>query len=84
MTNENATFMSVQRDRLQKAFALAHKASEDPDIGKIERKYFSAIATLIWLACGETKNPDPERLKRFMEFLEPGVQHDLETILRKC
>jgi hypothetical protein len=84
MSEENVTFMSVQRDRLQKAFALAHRASEDYNIGATERKYFSAIATLIWLACGESKAPDPERLRRFLEFIEPEAQHDLEAILRKC
>lgn len=82
--SDGVTFMSVQRDRIQKAFALAHRASEDEKVHATERKYFSAIATLIWLACGETKTPDPERLRRFMEFIEPGAQHDLETILRRC
>ena len=48
-----AGYISVDRDELQKAFALAHKLSENPDIGSRERKYFRAIAHLIWKSCGE-------------------------------
>lgn len=47
------TYMSVERPTIQKAFALAHKLSRNPDIGDKERAYFRAIAHLIWKSCGE-------------------------------
>jgi hypothetical protein len=44
--------MTANSRQLQQAFALAHKLSEDETIGDRERKYFRAIAYLIWKAAG--------------------------------
>lgn len=72
------TFMSVERERIQKAFALAHKAAEDFDTPNKERKYFRAIAHLIWLACGEIAKPTPEKLRYFMDLIETSLDRELE------
>lgn len=48
-------FKSADVTRLQAAFGLAHRASEDLTIPKDQRKTFRAIAHLIWDACGEEK-----------------------------
>ena len=50
-------YTSVSRHELQKAFALAHKLSEDLGIPATERKQFRKIAQLIWKAHGEGGNP---------------------------
>jgi hypothetical protein len=51
------TFTSVNREKLQKAFALAHKASENCDTPKSERLKFQLIARLLWEAHGEQGAP---------------------------
>lgn len=73
------TYMSVERTRLQKAFALAHKSAESDTIHDKERKYFRAIAYLLWLACGEEGNPVPgnPRLDRFIETIGPAAEEEL-------
>jgi hypothetical protein len=43
---------------LQKAFALATKCAEAPDIPLRERNYFRAIASLIWQSYGQ---PEPSK-----------------------
>lgn len=53
-------YTSVSRRDLQKAFALAHKSSEDLSISDSQRKRFRAIAILIWRAHGETGGMPPE------------------------
>lgn len=78
MTHSN-TYMSVERSRLQKAFALAHKAAEHYDVHDKERKYFRAIAWLIWLACGEEGTPieGNPKFDRFMETIGPLAEEEL-------
>ncbi len=48
------TFSSVDKDELRLAFAIAHKASENADLGQVERALFRRIAQHIWTAHGET------------------------------
>lgn len=48
-------FKSVEVVRLQAAFGLAQRASENLTIPAAQRKTFRAIAQLIWDACGENK-----------------------------
>jgi len=52
-------FKSAEITRLQAAFGLAHKASEDLTVPATQRKTFRAIAHLIWDACGEDKKIKP-------------------------
>lgn len=47
------TFTSVSRVELQKAFAIAHRLSENPEVPAAQRAQFRAIANLIWKAHGE-------------------------------
>ena len=51
--------MSADRGRILKAFTLAHRCGENPEIGDKERKYFRAIAHEIWCAVGEPGTPPP-------------------------
>ncbi len=48
-----ATYTSVDRDKIRRALALAHSASEDSSIPQIVRKRFFTIAHTIWKALGE-------------------------------
>jgi hypothetical protein len=48
-------FTSVYRDDLQKAFVVAHRASENPEHPPAARATFRKIARLIWTAHGELK-----------------------------
>lgn len=43
----------VQLSELQKAFAVATKAAENPNTPARERGYFRAVAFLIWRSCRE-------------------------------
>lgn len=53
------TFTAVNKTQLQQAFAIAHRASEDPNIPNVHRSRYREIATLIWKAHGERgKAPD--------------------------
>lgn len=53
------TFTSVSRSHLQKAFALAHRLSENPNVPNAQRAQFRAVAYLIWKAHGEEGGPPP-------------------------
>jgi len=44
-----------QLSDLEKAFALAHKLSENPDLTNEERARHRAVAHLIWKSCGSAK-----------------------------
>ena len=58
-----ASYMSLERNGVMKAFALAHRLADNPNVGDKERKYFRAIAHLIWQAAGEdvpVKITDPD------------------------
>jgi hypothetical protein len=57
------TYMSVEREAIQKAFSLASLCANRFDAPDVERKYFRAIAHLIWKACGakESGISDPAR-----------------------
>jgi hypothetical protein len=57
----DTTYRSVEVSKIQKAFALAHRCANSPDVGDKERKYFRAIALEIWKSCGE-ENPLPRTL----------------------
>jgi hypothetical protein len=50
-------FTSVNKTKLQIAFAMAHRLSEDLTVATKERKRYRAIATLIWEAHGEPGVP---------------------------
>jgi hypothetical protein len=55
-----ATFTAVDKDKLRKAFALAHQASEDSaHFSQSSRDKFRAIARLIWQAHGEKGQTPP-------------------------
>jgi hypothetical protein len=41
---------------LQKAYGVAVKAAEDPDISRDERRRYHAIADHIWKSCGDTRD----------------------------
>lgn len=73
------TYMSVQRERLQKAFAFAHKAAERDDVHDKERKYFRALAYMIWLACGEEGTPiqGNPKFDRFLETIGPSIDEEM-------
>jgi hypothetical protein len=48
--------MTVNQANIDKAFALAHRASEDGPLSRqAARNIFRAIAHQIWLACGEER-----------------------------
>ncbi|MES2137015.1 MAG: hypothetical protein V4502_08155 [Pseudomonadota bacterium] len=51
------TFTSVNKDQLRRAFAIAHRAGEDPQYPQATRVKFKAIATLLWKAHGEEGDP---------------------------
>lgn len=63
------TFMSVERPTIQKAFALAHRLACNADIPDRERKYFRAIAHLIWKSCGESGPADSARQSSVIQAL---------------
>jgi hypothetical protein len=56
---EPTTYKPVNLHELQKAFALAHRASILPAIPLKQRKIFRAIGAQIWKSCGED-NPYPK------------------------
>ena len=47
--------MNVNRENIDRAFALAHRASEDGRFSLPARNIYRAIARQIWLACGESR-----------------------------
>jgi hypothetical protein len=49
---------NVHLANLDKAFALAHRASEDGRYSNKARAIFRAIAHQIWLSCGESRPTD--------------------------
>ncbi len=53
--------------KLEPAFALAHRLSEDATVGDRERKYFRAIAHIIWKAFAEDDEPEPECTCRYID-----------------
>jgi hypothetical protein len=80
-------FKSAEVTRLQAAFGLAHKASEDLTIPAPHRKTFRAIAHLIWDACGEDKKIKPKdgasllerpEVASIAQRAETPVQHETE------
>lgn len=67
------TFTSVSRSHLQKAFALAHRLSENPNVPCAQRGQFRAVAYLIWKAHGEQGGPPPGAGERIAaEFARAG------------
>src|SRR5579864_9284373 len=60
-------YTSVSRSHLQKAFALAHRFSENPDVPSVQRAQFRAVAYLIWRAHGEPGGPPPGAGERIAE-----------------
>ena len=50
-------FTSVKRHKLQRAFAIAHRAGEDANIPQDCRDKFRLVAKLIWDAHGEPGQP---------------------------
>ena len=70
-------FTSISRLKLQAAFGLAHRASEDLAIPTPIRKKFLAIATLIWEGHGEPGLP-PKKAGEML--LDRGV---MEACLRE-
>jgi hypothetical protein len=52
---------AVSLSTLEEAFALAHKASENPEIPATDQALFRAIAHLIWKACGSQKGGQWQR-----------------------
>lgn len=60
-------YTSVSRSHLQKAFALAHRLSENPDTPNVQRAQFRAVAYLIWKAHGEPGGPPEGAGKRIAE-----------------
>jgi hypothetical protein len=63
-------FKSVKRSDLQRAFALAHRGSQDNSGSVLTRKRFRAIAKLIWDSCGEENAYDQAVMPR--EIIEQG------------
>jgi hypothetical protein len=57
------TYTSVQRDKFQKAFAIAHHASESYDLlnPAEARAKFKEIARLLWDAHGEIPKGNPPK-----------------------
>jgi hypothetical protein len=47
--------MEVKRENIDKAFSLAHRASEDARYSPAARAVFRAIAHQVWLACGKSR-----------------------------
>lgn len=46
-------FKSVDRDKLAKAFAVAHRSQSDTRLDSAARARMRVIAKLLWDACGE-------------------------------
>jgi len=47
--------MNVNQKNIDKAFELAHRASQDDAFNQNARNLFRAIAREIWLACGVSR-----------------------------
>ena len=77
------TFTSVDKELLPKAFALAHRASENPEIESNARAKFRAIAFLIWEAHGEAGAPPSEAGKRILEVLSAAADSTPEGAVLK-
>jgi hypothetical protein len=50
-----SSFISVQRDEIQRAFVLAHGLANCEEVGPDIRRRGREIAEAIWNACGEPK-----------------------------
>lgn len=61
MTLTSPTYMSVEREQLQVAFALAHKLACNETLTLEIRRQAKDCATAIWKSCGEQK-PMPRTL----------------------
>ncbi len=59
-------FKSLKVTDVQEAFAIAHKAGNDPNCPAFYRAKFKRIANKIWEACGEEKEM-PTQLPTEME-----------------
>lgn len=59
-------FTAVNREQLQQAFALAHRASEDAKLPQATRAKFRQISTLLWKAHGENGKQPPEGCGRIL------------------
>jgi len=68
-----STFTSVNKTKLQIAFAMAHRLSEDLTIAAKERRRYRAIATLIWEAHGELGTPPKGSGKALVTKMDLGI-----------
>lgn len=65
------TYMSVERETIQKAFTKAHRLSQSDNVTADVRRQAKEIASLIWKSCGEAK-PLPETLPEEMQEMADG------------
>jgi hypothetical protein len=70
-------YTSVERSKLQAAFGIAHKCSEDFNIPAPIRKKFRAIALYIWEGHGEPGAP-PKRAGEIL--LDKGLLEQLAAL----
>jgi hypothetical protein len=54
-----ASYLSVERTKIQTAFALAHKLAGNENVSSDVRREALKISTAIWQACGEPDNEFP-------------------------
>lgn len=71
-------FKSIDRYKLQQAFALAHKGQSDPMLDTVARARMRAIAKLLWDACGE----DAAYSTRFSGEQEDALGRLADTVKR--
>jgi hypothetical protein len=62
--------VTVHQQNIDKAFALAHRASEDENFPHAARNMFRAVACQIWLACGADR--PTEQVKQAIEAERQG------------
>jgi len=51
----NKTYMTVEREAIQIAFAKAHRGACDESLPRDVARRFKEIAAAIWKACGENQ-----------------------------
>jgi hypothetical protein len=76
------SFTSVDRTLLQKAFVVAHRSSEDPNMTNEARARFRIVAHLIWKAHGETGTVQTQSVKDLEKALAGSIHSGTANWLR--
>lgn len=78
------TFTSVDKTKLQLAFAIAHKGQEDFGMSSEARDKFKAIAQLIWDAHGEKGKPPMYAGEKVLDQFAKAVPQTDTTECADC